>query len=236
MATAPGRCRKERSAALGSGVYGVLATGINSAGIMAFDSTVNQLSIDTTSPTVAIVSPTTSAGSPVNSIAIQFSEPVENFSLQDLQLTLTYSGASASEPLEGTTLTTTDNQNWTLGNLAGVTSRSRHIYPDARRHGMANHRYVGQSALDHDQPCRVLEQRPHGGHAGQCQSQPGDRHDDRAFGAGSRPRYGRIEPDLQLGGDDAAHRAAMLRSAPTATTRRRTPRPRSARRELTPSR
>ena len=35
---------------------------------------------------------------------------------------------------------------------------------------------------------------------------PVDGHDDRAFGAGSGADTGEVEPDVQLGGDDAAHR------------------------------
>ena len=106
---------------LGAGTYNVVVTGVNTAGIAAFNASVNQLSIDSTLPTAAITSPTLS---PVNSIAIAFSEPVENFTLQDLQLTLANGSAAASEPLEGATLTTTDNQNWTLGNLAGLANAS----------------------------------------------------------------------------------------------------------------
>ena len=110
--------------ALGAGSYNVLVAGINTSGIMAFASTVNQLSVGVTTPTATITAPTSPAVSPVNSIAIQFSEPVENFTLQDLQLTFTPAagGAAASEPLEGATLTTTNDQNWTLGNLAGLTA------------------------------------------------------------------------------------------------------------------
>ena len=82
--------------ALAAGTYNVVATGVNASGVAAFNSTVNQLSINTTLPTATITAPT----SPVNSVAIHFSEPVENFTLQDLQLTLATSGAPASEPLE----------------------------------------------------------------------------------------------------------------------------------------
>ena len=80
----------------------------------------------TTPPTASITSPASPTLSPPSSIAIHFSEPVENFTLQDLQLTLTSTsgGAAASEPLEGAILTTTDTQNWTLGNLAGLTTAS----------------------------------------------------------------------------------------------------------------
>ena len=103
---------------LAAGTYDVVATGVNVSWVSAFNSTVNQLSVVTALPTATITAPT----SPVNSIAIHFSEPIENFTLQDLQLTLATSGVPASEPLEGATLTTTDNQNWTLGNLANLTT------------------------------------------------------------------------------------------------------------------
>ncbi|MGA2258416.1 MAG: PA14 domain-containing protein, partial [Thermoguttaceae bacterium] len=110
--------------ALGTGTYDVVAVGVNTERTAAFASTVNQLTVDTTSPTVSITPPPSPTASPVNSIAIHFSEPVENFTLQDLQMTLTTGGVAASEPLEGATLITIDNQNWTLGNLAGLTTAS----------------------------------------------------------------------------------------------------------------
>ena len=103
--------------ALGTGTYDVVTTGVNTSGVVAFDPTVNELSVNTTSPTVTMTAPTLP---PVNSIPILFSEPVENFTLQDLQLTYASGGPAASEPLEGATLTTTNNQNWTLGNLSGL--------------------------------------------------------------------------------------------------------------------
>ena len=57
MATAHGRCRGEIFPRLGAGVYDVVATGVNTSGVVAFDPTVNELSVDTTSPTVVITSP-----------------------------------------------------------------------------------------------------------------------------------------------------------------------------------
>jgi hypothetical protein len=54
----------------------------------------------------------------VGSVTIQFSGPVVGFDLADLQLTRD----SLSVPLSGATLTTTDQQTWTLGNLADITS------------------------------------------------------------------------------------------------------------------
>ena len=77
------------------------------------------LVLDTSAPTVNIAAVTPSPRvSPVDSIAIQFSEPVAGFNLDDLQFTLD----DVSLPLNGATLTTSDQQNWTLGNLSATTS------------------------------------------------------------------------------------------------------------------
>jgi hypothetical protein len=74
---------------------------------------------DDVSPTVSIAAVAPSLRvTPLGSIAIQFSKPIVGFDLADLQLTR--DGVSVS--LTGATLTTTDQQNWTLGNLAGITS------------------------------------------------------------------------------------------------------------------
>ena len=108
-------------------LYNVVATGVNSSGIVAFDPTVNELAVDTTAPTVTIPSPT-GTQSLLPSLSIVFSEPVQNFSLGNLQLTLTAAGATASQPLEGATLTTSDNQTWTLGNLSGVDGAATGTY------------------------------------------------------------------------------------------------------------
>ena len=108
---------------LPAGTYDVVVAGVNTSGVTAFASTINQLTIATTAPTATITAPTSPTFSPLSSIAITFSEPVQNFTLQDLQLTLgNNGGAAASEPLEGATLSTTDNQHWTLGNLSGLTT------------------------------------------------------------------------------------------------------------------
>ena len=58
------------------------------------------------------------ASAPVDSITIQFNEPVAGFNLADLQFTLNGVGL----PLNGATLTTGDLQNWTLDNLSTITS------------------------------------------------------------------------------------------------------------------
>jgi hypothetical protein len=77
------------------------------------------VSIDNTAPTSSIVAVTPSLRlTALGSIAIQFSETVAGFNLADLQLTR--DGLSVS--LSGATLTTTDQKNWTLGNLTAVTS------------------------------------------------------------------------------------------------------------------
>ena len=103
-----------------AGTYNVLVTGTNASGIQAFNSAVNALTIATASPTVAVTAPASPTLTPVGSISINFSEPVEDFTLADLQLTLADGGPAASQPLEGATLTSSDNQHWTLGNLAGL--------------------------------------------------------------------------------------------------------------------
>ncbi len=108
--------------ALAGGTYSVTVCGVNTSQQTAYDAAVNDLTVATASPTVSITAPASPTLTPVNSIAIQFSEPVENFNLQDLQLSLTVNGVVVSEPLEGATLTTTDDQNWTLGNISGYTS------------------------------------------------------------------------------------------------------------------
>ncbi len=117
---------------LAAGTYSVEATEVSSSGAVeaynytytngALNLPVNQLTIATTSPTVAISAPASPTFSPVNSITITFSEPVEDFTLQDLQLSLANGGVAASQPLESATLTTTNNQNWVLGNLVGLTT------------------------------------------------------------------------------------------------------------------
>ncbi len=103
---------------LANGTYDVLAAASNSGGQAAYDPTLNELTIDTAGPTATVgpVVPSTLV-TPLGSIPIQFSEPVTGLSLRNLQLS--FGGQSA--PLLGATLTTSDNQNWTLGNLSGLT-------------------------------------------------------------------------------------------------------------------
>jgi hypothetical protein len=103
---------------LAGGTYDVLAAASNAGGQAAFDSTLNELTIDTAGPsaTVGPVVPSTRV-TPLSSIPIHFSEPISGLSLRNLQLTL----GGLSAPLMSATLTTADNQNWTLGNLSGLT-------------------------------------------------------------------------------------------------------------------
>jgi hypothetical protein len=102
---------------LANGTYDVAVRGINAAGQVAYDSTVNELIVaNANPPTVTLPSLATQTG-PFNSLGIVFSEPVSGFSVQNLQLTLN----GTSLPLDGTTLTTSDNQHWTLGSLSGIT-------------------------------------------------------------------------------------------------------------------
>ena len=103
---------------LANGADDVLAIAIDASGNMSFDTTTSELVIDTVSPISSIVAVSPSLRvTPVASIAIQFSEPVIGFSLADLQLT-----NGVSVPLNGATLTTTDQRNWILGNLTAITT------------------------------------------------------------------------------------------------------------------
>ncbi|MHB1034284.1 MAG: lamin tail domain-containing protein [Pirellulales bacterium] len=106
---------------LATGTYDVLALASDASGQCAMDTTLGDLTIDASSPTVGLtpVAPDP-RGTAVGSIAIQFNEAVTGFGVGDFQLTL--DGLSA--PLTGATLSTSDSIHWTLGNLAGLTSRS----------------------------------------------------------------------------------------------------------------
>ena len=110
--------------ALAANTYDVVVVGVSASGIKAFDSTVNELVVvaGTALPTVSITPPASPTVTPPDSIVIVFSEPVRNFTLQNLQLTFANGGPAASEPLEAATLESTDNQTWTLGNLSGYTT------------------------------------------------------------------------------------------------------------------
>jgi alpha-L-arabinofuranosidase len=74
---------------------------------------------DVIPPTVSItaVTPNPRVRS-VDSITVRFSETVVGFGLEDLRMTL----GGASVPLTGATLTSSDRQTWTLGNLSATTA------------------------------------------------------------------------------------------------------------------
>ena len=82
--------------------------------------TPGSFTIDATPPTVAIAAVTPNPrGTPIDSIAINFSEPVAGVTLASLSL----SRDGGTNLLTGgsPTLTTTDNVTWILGNLTGLT-------------------------------------------------------------------------------------------------------------------
>jgi hypothetical protein len=77
------------------------------------------VSIDNTIPTTSIAAVTPNPRvSPVDSIAIHFSEPIVGLGIEDLQ----FARDGLSLSLNGATLTTSDQQNWILGNLSALTS------------------------------------------------------------------------------------------------------------------
>jgi hypothetical protein len=104
---------------LSAGTYDVLAAAVNASGRRAYDASLSDLVIDLAAPTVivAAVTPIHQVRS-VDSIAIQFSEPVSGFGIGDLLLTR--GGLTVS--MNGMTLTTSDGRIWTLGNLSTATS------------------------------------------------------------------------------------------------------------------
>ena len=104
---------------LAAGTYNVAVFASNAAGQTAFNTGLNQLSIATAGPLAGVVAPVPDARtSALSSLSIQFNEPVSGFNLQNVQLTLNGLGT----PLSGATLSSSDNQNWTLANLAGLTA------------------------------------------------------------------------------------------------------------------
>jgi Ca2+-binding RTX toxin-like protein len=79
------------------------------------------LTIDTRAATVKILDyGATVRDSSVDAIRFQFNEAVSNLDLSDIVLTL--KGQPVS--LEGATISSTDNQTWTLGNIPGMTTNS----------------------------------------------------------------------------------------------------------------
>ena len=79
------------------------------------------MTIDRTAPTGAILTVTPTAAG-VNTVSIQFTEPVTNFDVSDLQLTRSADGVDAPISLAGAKLASTDGgKTWALTNLAGIT-------------------------------------------------------------------------------------------------------------------
>ena len=74
--------------------------------------------LDTQAPTVAITPVSDPRNSAVSALEIVFSEPVDGFSIADLDLQLDSNG----NLLTVETLTSTDNQSWTLSGLAALTA------------------------------------------------------------------------------------------------------------------
>jgi hypothetical protein len=84
-------------------------------------STPKALTIDKTAPIGAILTVTPTPNG-VNTVAIQFTEPVTNFDISDLQLTRSADGVDTPVSLAGAKLTSTDGgKTWALTNIAGIT-------------------------------------------------------------------------------------------------------------------
>ena len=86
------------------------------------DTTLN-IFVGSSGPTgpAAVITPVVPnvGSSPVGSVTITFSEPVSGFTLADLQLTR---NGGANLLTGSQTLSSSDNQTWTLSNLAGITT------------------------------------------------------------------------------------------------------------------
>ena len=184
--------------ALASGTYDVAVCGVNTTRQVAFDSTLNELTVDTVSPTVTLQNVAAQSAA-ISSLGITFSEPVSGFSLQDLQLTLN----GISLPVDGTTLTSSDDQHWTLGNLSGLTGTSGTYSLTVSDAGWGVADAAGNVLATSATTSWIAG--PTVATPASAAPNAGRRHDGRSFGAGSR-RRGRREPDLRLGGHDTARR------------------------------
>jgi hypothetical protein len=106
------------AAALTPGNYSITARAIEDGDTSPAAAPLN-LTIDTAAPTAAIVDVTPELrDSSVEAIELRFSEAVSNFDLTDLSLSRDGSVIS----LTGATLISLDQVNWSLNNLAGLTS------------------------------------------------------------------------------------------------------------------
>jgi large repetitive protein len=109
------------STPLADGNYAIGVTATDRLGNVSAASGLLSLQIDTKPATGVIVeiSPTardSSIDSDLSAITLRFSEPVANFNLADLKLTVD----GQTIELIGATLTTTDNITWTLNNLTSL--------------------------------------------------------------------------------------------------------------------
>jgi hypothetical protein len=104
---------------LSDGPYSITAQRMTSGGLQSAMSPGSMIMIDTATPTptIAPVSPNP-ISQPISTLTITFSKPVYGLQLSSLGLSLN-SGANLLTSAQ--TLTTTDNTNWTLGNLSSLT-------------------------------------------------------------------------------------------------------------------
>jgi hypothetical protein len=100
---------------LADGAYSVSVCLADSLGRLGFDTTTNELIVDTVVPTATITGfGTRLRQTSVDEVQIVFSEPVTNFGLSDLR----FSRAGGSDLIDGSqTLTTADHITWTLRGL-----------------------------------------------------------------------------------------------------------------------
>ncbi len=104
--------------ALPEGVLDIKAIATDSVGNVGNDSTLNEVVIDITAPAADIVDVAPDPSGPVGAIAINFSEAVSGLDVSDF--TLTRDGVPVS--LAGAILQSGNGVNWSLGNLASLTT------------------------------------------------------------------------------------------------------------------
>ena len=137
-----GPCRKATSSPVWPGTYDVAVFAVQRLWTDGIRTTSPMSLRSSARPVASIPAAVPNArNTTVNSVAIHFNEPVNGFGLQDLQLTLN----GLSMPLGGATLTTSDNQNWTLGNLAGLTAAQGPYTLTLTCRRLGNRRSVRQS-------------------------------------------------------------------------------------------
>ncbi len=109
------------ASALPDGAYPLLISTVDSLGNLDFSSLGNNLIVDTIAPTVQISAIPPFRNSPLSQLQIVFSEPITNFDLDDLRLTV---NGSADLLTGAETLTSTDSITWTLGGLSGLDAQA----------------------------------------------------------------------------------------------------------------